>query len=365
MITRTFLDTTIRSIPDGQKDEGHWYILQDVLKAIGYAETDPAVTMYLSPSPYVVEDESVSLVHGLRLFPWLEGLNDTAKALARRLRSPALTPETLPTVVYKNVRVVTTETLAEMYGVKPTNIRTNFSDNQSRFDEGVHYYKLTGEDLRAFKELYKSDDVSRADSVGVSPRVNTLLLWTERGAARNAKMLTSDRAWDVFERMEDAYFRQVEAHHEPEPTLREPKDPALVAIFRMLLTVDEVKQKVEVVETEQASIKRELEDVKLQHRGHVPPGHIGKKDAYDKYGVYEGQALSEEIFYTAMRVTEVPTKDYTAISADGFETRTFAYREGLIPAALDLFIANAVRVNKSQCASPMAGMKRFRFVKPL
>ena len=152
---------------------------------------------------------------------------------------------------------------------------------------------------------------------------------------------------------------------ESEPTLREPKDPALAAIFRMLLTVDEVKQKVATVETEQASIKRELEDVKLQHRGHVPPGHIGKKDAYDKYGVYEGQALSEEIFHTAMRVTEVPTKDYTAISADGFETRTFAYREGLIPAALDLFIANAVRVNKSQCASPMAGMKRFRFTKPV
>ena len=363
MITRTFLDTTIRAIPDGQKDEGHWYILQDVLKAIGYAETDPTVTMYLSPSPYVVENESVSLVHGLRLLPWLEGLNDTAKALARRLQSPALTPETLPAVVYKNVRVVTTEMLAEVYEVKPTNIRTNFSENQSRFDEGVHYYKLTGEDLKAFKELYKSDDVSQADFVGISQRVSHLTLWTERGARRHAKMLTSDRAWDVYEQMEDAYFRQVEAQNEP--TLREPKDPALAAIFRMLLTVDEVKQKVATVETEQASIKRELEDVKLQHRGHVPPGHIGKKDAYDKYGVYEGQALSEEIFHTAMRVTEVPTKDYTAISADGFETRTFAYREGLIPAALDLFIANAVRVNKSQCASPMAGMKRFRFVKPL
>jgi hypothetical protein len=363
MITRTFLDATIRAIPDGQKVEGHWYILQDVLKAIGYAETDPTVTMYLSPSPYVVENESVSLVHGLRLLPWLEGLNDTAKALARRLQAPALTPETLPAVVYKNVRVVTTETLAEMYEVNTHQIKHNFGNNSERFDEGVHYFKLTGEDLKAFKELYRSGQGQDFSLVEISPRVSSLMLWTERGAARHAKMLTSDRAWDVFERMEDVYFRQAEAQNVP--TIHEPKDPALAAIFRMLLTVDEVKQKVETVETKQDHLQRELEDVKLQHRGNVPPGHIGKKEAYDRYGVYQGQALSEEIFHTALRVTKVPTKDYTSVSTEGFETRTFAYREEAIPQALYEFIADAIRVNKSQCASQMAGLKRFRFVKPL
>jgi hypothetical protein len=30
---------------------------------------------------------------------------------------------------------------------------------------------------------------------------------TERGAARHAKMLDTDQAWEVFERLEDAYFR--------------------------------------------------------------------------------------------------------------------------------------------------------------
>jgi hypothetical protein len=362
MIARTFLDTTIRAIPDGQKVEGHWYILQDVLNVIGYAENDLMVTAYLSPSPYVVANESVSLVHGLRLLPWLEGLNDTAKALARRLQAPSLTPETLPAVVYKNVRVVTTEVLAEMYEVKPQQILQNFNNNIERFDNETHYFKLTGEALKDFKELYISKHIDEIEELGISRRVSQMILWTERGARRHAKMLTSDRAWDVYEQMEDAYFSQVEAQNEA--TLREPKDPALAAIFRMLLTVDEVKQKVEVVETEQATIKRELEDVKLQHRGNVPPGHIGKKEAYDRYGVYQGQALSEEIFHTALRFTKVPTKDYTSISTDGFETRTFAYREEAIPPALDRFIAEAVRVNKSQCASPMAGMKRFRFMKP-
>ncbi len=360
MITRTFRDATIRAIPDGQQVEGHWYILQDVLNAIGYAETDQMVTMYLSPSPYVVENESVSLVHGLRLFPWLEGLNDTTKDLAKRLQAPALTPETLPAVVYKNVRVVTTEVLAEMYEVKPQQILQNFNNNIERFDNETHYFKLTGEALKDFKELYISKHIDEIEELGISRRVSHLILWTERGAARHAKMLTSDRAWDVYEQMEDAYFRQAE-----QSAIHEPKDPALAAIFRMLLTVDEVKQKVETVETKQDHLQRELEDVKLQHRGNVPPGHIGRKEAFDRYGVYQGQALSEEIFHTALRVTKVPTKDYTSISNEGFETRTFAYRQDAIPQALYEFIADAIRVNKSQCASQMAGLKRFRFVKPL
>ncbi|EMX6652828.1 ORF6N domain-containing protein, partial [Salmonella enterica] len=36
----------------------------------------------------------------------------------------------------------------------------------------------------------------------------SLILWTERGAARHAKMLETDQAWEVFEKLEDCYFSQ-------------------------------------------------------------------------------------------------------------------------------------------------------------
>lgn len=42
--------------------------------------------------------------------------------------------------------------------------------------------------------------------VEISPRAKHSTLWTERGAARHAKMLDTDQAWEVFERLEDAYF---------------------------------------------------------------------------------------------------------------------------------------------------------------
>ncbi|EGA8634781.1 hypothetical protein ABRM53_005331 [Escherichia coli] len=42
----------------------------------------------------------------------------------------------------------------------------------------------------------------------MSPKARSLILWTERGAARHAKMLETDQAWDVFEKLEDCYFSQ-------------------------------------------------------------------------------------------------------------------------------------------------------------
>ncbi|ENT3909961.1 P22AR C-terminal domain-containing protein, partial [Escherichia coli] len=46
-----------------------------------------------------------------------------------------------------------------------------------------------------------------------------LILWTERGAARHAKMLETDQAWDVFEKLEDCYFspgKAVQAEQHPQ-----------------------------------------------------------------------------------------------------------------------------------------------------
>ena len=42
----------------------------------------------------------------------------------------------------------------------------------------------------------------------ISPKTRKLTLWTERGAARHAKMLNSDKAWDVFEMLEETFFNQ-------------------------------------------------------------------------------------------------------------------------------------------------------------
>ena len=97
----------------------------------------------------------------------------------------------LPQIAHRGVPVVTTETLAQAYEVDAVSIRKNFSCNKARFTEGKHYYTLSGNDLREFKNR-----VTESNSVQIGKNSRSLTLWTERGAARHAKMLNSDRAWD-------------------------------------------------------------------------------------------------------------------------------------------------------------------------
>ena len=86
-----------------------------------------------------------------------------------------------PPLSYQDVPVLTTEMLAQAYEVEARRIRQNFANNRERFVEGKHFFILSGNDLRAFK-----NSVENFDSVRIAKNVNALTLWTERGAARNA-----------------------------------------------------------------------------------------------------------------------------------------------------------------------------------
>ncbi|QCJ70372.1 hypothetical protein C9446_11210 [Providencia heimbachae] len=123
---------------------------------------------------------------------------------------------TLPVIEWRDVRVVTTETLAAGYGAIAKNIQDNLLNNKSRFIDGVHYFKLEGDELRQFKKV--------PDNIGlVSKHTSQQILWTEKGAARMSKIVDSDEAWSFFEKMEDAYFR-------PAPIKVSPKQLAQMVI---------------------------------------------------------------------------------------------------------------------------------------
>lgn len=86
-----------------------------------------------------------------------------------------------------------------IYGTQSKRIQDNYQNNASRFVEGKHYFRLEGEALREFK--------NRPEIIGfVGKQARSLTLWTERGAARHAKMLDTPEAWEVFEKLEDCYF---------------------------------------------------------------------------------------------------------------------------------------------------------------
>lgn len=110
----------------------------------------------------------------------------------------------IPVLEWQGVRVVTTETLAKGYGTEAIRIRQNHHENKVRFVEAKHFFKVIGDEL---KNLRVALNYSQNP---VSPKARSLILWTERGAARHAKMLETDQAWAFFEKLEDSYFRQKE-----------------------------------------------------------------------------------------------------------------------------------------------------------
>lgn len=116
---------------------------------------------------------------------------------------------------FKSIPVVTTEMLADLYGADVKNIQNNFLRNTGRFIEGKHFFKIVGQELREFK---KSLTLLKM----VSPNARALTLWTERGAARHAKMLDTDQAWDIFEQLEDCYFHRQEVLAKTHKSEREP-----------------------------------------------------------------------------------------------------------------------------------------------
>lgn len=74
---------------------------------------------------------------------------------------------------------MTTERFAAAYGVDAVQIRQNHAGNTARLTEGIHFLKVEGREFKALKteSLWATQFHKRSLS---------LILWTERGARRQA-----------------------------------------------------------------------------------------------------------------------------------------------------------------------------------
>ena len=98
---------------------------------------------------------------------------------------------------YRDIRVLTTQQIADAYGTDSKIISYNFNHNKDRYTEGKHFILLEGDDLRAFREIHD-----------LPSNLNKLYLWTEKGAFLHAKSLNTDKAWEVYDHLVDTYFNR-------------------------------------------------------------------------------------------------------------------------------------------------------------
>lgn len=145
-----------------------------------------------------------------------------------------ISAETISLIIHQNTPVITTELLARLYGTEVNNIKVNFTRNADRFVEGKHFYKAVGDDLKNLRVTLSNSQNP------VSPKTRSLILWTERGAARHAKMLETDQAWEVFEKLEDCYFNQKQpvSARQSHPAIPFPKERRFIVTVSPDGTVD-------------------------------------------------------------------------------------------------------------------------------
>lgn len=106
--------------------------------------------------------------------------------------------EELKVTEYKDMRVLTTQQIAEVYGTNTDVISKNFTNNRERYVEGKHFICLTGDELREAK--------ANGKIYGLPQNANKFYLWTKKGAFLHAKSLNTDIAWEVYDRLVDSYF---------------------------------------------------------------------------------------------------------------------------------------------------------------
>lgn len=138
---------------------------------------------------------------------------------------------------YRDIRVLTTQQIAEAYGSTADTITKNFNRNKDRYVEGKHFICLEGDELKEFKTN---------GQIVLPLKVNKLYLWTEKGAFLHAKSLGTDKAWEVYENLVDFYFNK--------------KKPMSTAEQIQILAQGniELEQKIDSVDKDLQEFKREM-----------------------------------------------------------------------------------------------------------
>lgn len=180
---------------------------------------------------------------------------------------------------YKNIRVLTTQQIAEAYETDTKVISNNFNRNRERYVEGKHFICLEGEELKVFKTNHHFDE---------SSKINKLYLWTQKGAFLHAKSLNTDKAWEVYDHLVDSYFEK-----------KQPLKLSTEEKIQILAQGNvELQEKVEAIDKDLQEFKRDLpllgvECQKITYaKNHKVVPLLGGKDA----PAYKNRSIRQKVY---------------------------------------------------------------------
>lgn len=156
-------------------------------------------------------------------------------------------------------RILTSKQLATAYGVDEKRIARNYSNNSERYEEGKHYFKLTGKEKNDFLFEVKITPSNRSDQ--------PLYLWTEKGAFLHAKSLGTDQAWNVYDALIDQYFQLKDEQEQILPSI----DAYLVDMQRQMYEISEnvksIDAAVQKVDQKLGALERDVQELEKNFDG--------------------------------------------------------------------------------------------------
>ena len=101
----------------------------------------------------------------------------------------------------EDCKVVSTLQLSSIHDVEIKHLNELFNNNYSRFKEGIDYIDLkvvVGDDYKLLETLgYSKMQISKSKNI---------LVYSERGYGKLIKLMDTDLAWDIYDKMQDEYF---------------------------------------------------------------------------------------------------------------------------------------------------------------
>lgn len=185
----------------------------------------------------------------------------------------------LQIVEYGEQRVVTTKQIADAYETNAKNVTYNFRHNKERFQEGKHYFVVTGEEKQEF--------INRNEIHSSSKKAKNLYLWTEKGALLLAKSINTDTAWEAYERLVDFYFEKKEVASQQAQIDVATFNTLVQSVAQIADTVNTIVKSMVTVTDELADLKSRVARLENEKSGNL--SFSLEPSWYDKH--------KDEIFY--------------------------------------------------------------------
>lgn len=121
----------------------------------------------------------------------------------------------------KDKKGITDKTIAEIHNMRTTDVRRRITDNIKRFKENIDFI-----DLKKYTQKINTPEL--LDCLGYSKQSTAqaqhIYLLSDRGYSKLIKIMNTDLAWNIHDKLADNYF-----------SLQEPKEINLIDYYNMPL----------------------------------------------------------------------------------------------------------------------------------